>query len=238
MDAPQAKGHKRFRVERAWVLDQAKRLDTQISKGKLAEVLALRGDEDVIDLGSGTGFYADIVAGMTRGVVYAIDIQPELHEIHRAKGLPPNMRLVLGDFTALPCEPDSVDLAYSVISYHETAGFGDLRPLARMLRPGGRLVVIDWRKDEQAAAQGPPLEFRFTREQVAADLTACFDVTGSEDVGDYLFVVVAKVRKPDREHGSPCGEGQESAAEGPKPTESERPAAESEEGPGDVARPT
>jgi ubiquinone/menaquinone biosynthesis C-methylase UbiE len=204
MDAPQAKGHKRFRVERAWVLDQAERLETQVSRKRLAAILELRGNEDVIDLGSGTGFYTDIVAGMTRGVVYALDIQPELHEVHRSKGLPPNVRLVLGDFTALPCEPDSVDLAYSVISYHETGGFGDLRPLATMLRPDGRLAVIDWRKDEQAAAQGPPLEFRFTKEQVAADLATCFDVTRCEDLGDYLFVVVATVRKPAGECGKPA----------------------------------
>ena len=52
------------------------RLVTQLSEADLARLLALRGDEDVIELGSGAGFYTDRIAALTTGTVYGLDIQP------------------------------------------------------------------------------------------------------------------------------------------------------------------
>ena len=62
------------------------RLETQLSEHDLARLLALRGDEDVVDLGSGAGFYTDRIAALTTGTVYALDIQPEMHEFYRSRG--------------------------------------------------------------------------------------------------------------------------------------------------------
>ena len=81
-------GHGLFRPERAGVLEDEGRLGMQIGEAALADLLALKGTEDVADLGSGTGFYTDRVARLTRGIVYAVELQPEIAAIHLAKGLP------------------------------------------------------------------------------------------------------------------------------------------------------
>jgi SAM-dependent methyltransferase len=167
------------------------RLVTQLGERDLARLLALRGDEDVIELGSGAGFYTDRIAALTTGTVYGLDIQPGMNEFYRERGLPGNVRLITGDVTHLDLPADSLDVACSISTWHESGGVIDLEGLARALRPAGRLVVVDWRKDDESLEKGPPLAIRFTKEEVAAILAPHFRVTGSENLGEHMFAVSA-----------------------------------------------
>jgi SAM-dependent methyltransferase len=177
---------------RARHLDDPRRLQTQLSEEDLARLLALRGDEDVIDLGSGTGFYTERIAALTRGLVYAVEIEPDLHHYHASRGPRPNVRLVLGDVTRLDLPPGSAEVAVSIATWHETGGVLDLPGLARILRPGGRLIVIDWRRDPESFEGGPPLEIRADKDEVAAALAPWFTPLVSENLGRNMFVVVGR----------------------------------------------
>ena len=207
-------GH--IRPDRADRLDDVRRLQTQVSEHDLARLLALRGDEDVLDLGSGTGFYTDRMAALTTGTVYAVDLQPEMNDHYRRRGVPANVHLVMGDVAALPIEPAdahpgealppaaagaalrpaSVDVACSIATWHEIDSGLDLSGLVQILRPGGRLVVIDWRRDPESAESGPPLDVRSTKEEVARALAPYFVVTATEDLGRFMFAVVARQAGP------------------------------------------
>jgi SAM-dependent methyltransferase len=167
------------------------RLLTQLSEADLARLLALRGTEDVIELGSGAGFYTDRIAALTTGTVYGLDIQPAMHEFYRGRGLPQNVRLLTGDVTHLDLEVASVDVACSISTWHESDGVIDLAGLTAALRPGGRIVVVDWRRDTDAVEKGPPTGVRFKAEEVADYLAAAFRVTGSERLGQNMFAVTA-----------------------------------------------
>lgn len=192
-------GHAVFRPDRAHRLDDPRRLETQLSEADLARLLALRGDEDLIDLGSGTGFYTDRMAALTTGTVYAVELQPEMHEQHRARGVPANVRLVPGDITdlaAVAVEPTGVDVACTIATWHEIRGRLDLAGLAKILRPEGRLVVVDWRKDPASWDSGPPADIRFTKEEVVASLRHYFPDAHAEDLGNFMFAVVARRSGP------------------------------------------
>ena len=167
------------------------RLETQLGEHDLVRLLALRGDEDVIELGSGPGFYTDRIAALTTGIVYALDIQPEMLEFYRARGTPDNVRLVLGDVANLDLPAAGLDVACSISTWHESGGSVDLAGLARALRPGGRLVIVDWRKDVGALEKGPPLEIRFDKEEVTAALSPHFLPVSAENLGQFMFAVVA-----------------------------------------------
>jgi SAM-dependent methyltransferase len=168
-----------------------RRLETQLSERDLIRLLALAGNEDVIDLGSGVGFYTDLIAALTTGTVYALDLQPEMHDFYRARGMPPNVRLVLGDLSRLELTPAGADVACSISVWHETGGEMDLPGLARALRPKGRLVIVDWRKDPEPGDGGPPAEIRFSKEEVAGALLPYFQTVLSEELGRNMFAVVA-----------------------------------------------
>jgi SAM-dependent methyltransferase len=172
-------------------LMEPSRLETQLGEKDLARLLALRGDEDVIELGSGAGFYTDRIAALTTGTVYALDIQPEMHEFYRKRGFPGNVRLLTGDVTRLGLPAATLDVACSISTWHESDGVIDLAGLARALRPGGRLVVVDWRRDDDSLEKGPPLAIRFTKEEVSSSLAPHFRVVTAENLGTHMFAVTA-----------------------------------------------
>jgi len=184
-------GHSTFRPQEAQRLNDVRRLQNQVSEQDLARLLALRGDEDVVDLGSGTGFYTDRIAGLTTGTVYALELQPEMNDLYRERGLPANVRLVLGDLTALSLEPASADVACSIATWHEIGGKLDLPGLVRILRPRGKLVLIDWRRDAESWESGPPKDLRSTKEEVVEVLAPHFVVSPAENLGRFMFAVAA-----------------------------------------------
>jgi SAM-dependent methyltransferase len=185
--------HGRIRPEWAERLNDPRRLETQVSEHDLARLLALEGREDLIDLGSGTGFYTDRMAALTSGTVYAVELQPQISDMYLARGVPENVKLVRGDLTQLSLPAGSADVAVSIATYHELEGGLDLPGLVAALRPDGRLVIIDWRKAPESWEGGPPEEVRSSKEEVAAALEPQFFATRLENVGRFMFAVVAAV---------------------------------------------
>jgi ubiquinone/menaquinone biosynthesis C-methylase UbiE len=128
------------------------------STEELLALLAPRAGEAIADLGSGTGFYTDDVAPHA-GTVHAVDVQPEMHELYERKGKPANVRPVTAGIADLPFAEDALDAAFSTMTYHEFSGAAAMAELARVLRPGGRLVTVDWSRRGDGA-DGPPLDER------------------------------------------------------------------------------
>jgi ubiquinone/menaquinone biosynthesis C-methylase UbiE len=103
-----------------------------------------RGDERVLDLGTGTGALAFAIAPLVREVV-GVDAVPEmLEEARRRGGDFPNVQLVEGDITKLPEGLGSFDITACVRTFHHVP-----RPelvmaeLVRKTLPGGYILVVD-----------------------------------------------------------------------------------------------
>lgn len=176
-----------FRPSRAKKLDDEERLAI-LSIETLAALLAMTGVESLVDLGSGTGFYTNRLAQLTKGIVYAVEMQPEMLERHVERGVPANVRLVLADLRRLPLPEASVDRALSIYAYHEAPGGIGLERVARALKPGGRLVIVDWKRSHEALEHGPPLEIRATWQEVAEAMTPYFSQVEGRDLDRFLFV--------------------------------------------------
>jgi protein-L-isoaspartate O-methyltransferase len=118
-----------------------------ITRERLREILDPKPGERILEVGPGTGYYTLDVAEWVKpdGEVAILDLQQEMldHTMRRAgeRGLA-NITPTQSDATAMPYEDTTYDAAYLVTVLGEIpdqdAAF---RELARVLRPGGRLVV-------------------------------------------------------------------------------------------------
>ena len=110
----------------------------------------LEGGWTVADLGSGTGGLSERIAPFAKRV-WAVDSSPEMLAASRRRlAGQSNVELRAGELEALPLEADTVDVAFMLLVLHYVVE--PRRALAearRVLRPGGRLVVVDLREHER-----------------------------------------------------------------------------------------
>lgn len=106
----------------------------------------------IADVGAGTGFYSRLFAKTTgwEGWVYSVDIAPKFLQ-HIAKrsteeGIE-NLTTVLGTDVSIRLPPNSVDLVFICDTYHHFEKPElSLASIYRALKPGGRLVLIDFER--------------------------------------------------------------------------------------------
>jgi len=115
-----------------------------ITPERLREVLRPAAGERVLEIGPGTGYYTLDLAGWV-DTVEIFDLQQEFldHVMARAgeRGIE-NIVPTQGDATDLPYEDDSIDAVILTAVLGEIPDPGAaLREIARVLKPGGRLIV-------------------------------------------------------------------------------------------------
>lgn len=118
----------------------------------------LRPEMAVADVGGGTGFLTEALAGLVRRV-YLVDASEEMLAVAR-KNLSRwnNVEFHLSDGLSLPFPDESLDAVFANMYLHHTPNpQAAIAEMVRILRPGGRLVITDldehpyaWLKEEMA----------------------------------------------------------------------------------------
>jgi precorrin-6B methylase 2 len=118
------------------------------------QALELRPGMTVADIGAGTGYYSWRIAERVgaAGTVYAVDVQPEtiatLKKQMSRRGIV-NVKPVLGTAIDAGLPPNALDLALMVDVYHEFEYPHEmLGAIVRSLKPGGRLVLVEFRGND------------------------------------------------------------------------------------------
>jgi ubiquinone/menaquinone biosynthesis C-methylase UbiE len=184
-------GFHTFDSDRTDALEDAAARYRYCSRDELLELLAPTAEMRLADLGSGTGFYTDDVAPHVE-TVYAVDVQAAMHEQYREKGVPENVELVESDAADLPFADDELDAVLSTMTFHEFASPAALAEVARVLRPGGRLVTVDWAPSDPDEMGPPPEETYALGEAITFHLDAGFAIERASS-RPQTFVCVARL---------------------------------------------
>jgi SAM-dependent methyltransferase len=115
-------------------------------KGLAEALLKVTNQGVVADLGAGEGTLAQMLARQADRVI-AVDLSPKMVEFGRELAVKhelPNLEYRLGDIEEPPLDDASVDLAFlSQALHHAGSPEKALQQAFRIVKPGGRLVVLD-----------------------------------------------------------------------------------------------
>jgi ubiquinone/menaquinone biosynthesis C-methylase UbiE len=162
---------------------------------EVVRVLNLKSGENVADIGAGSGYFSVRFARAVgpAGRVFAVDIDLDMlayiEQRARQENLR-NIRTILAD----PHDPGlaaaSVDLIFICATLHHITDRAKYYPLlAKALRPGGRIVIIDFQK--RMLPVGPSLEMKIAREEVLNEFGAAgFHLAGEFDFLPYQYFLV------------------------------------------------
>ncbi|CAH0120814.1 2-methoxy-6-polyprenyl-1,4-benzoquinol methylase, mitochondrial [Paenibacillus sp. CECT 9249] len=126
---------------------------------KLIELVQLRGDELLLDVGCGRGLILNAAARrLTTGKAYGIDIwnkqdqsgndPKETIENARIEGVAERVEVVNGDMRDIPFPDDHFDVIVSSLAvhniYNRAERYKALGEMIRVLKPGGQLAILDF----------------------------------------------------------------------------------------------
>jgi malonyl-CoA O-methyltransferase len=117
----------------------------------------------VLDVGCGKGRFARVLKERNPGAaVTALDLSESM-----LRYVPAGIAPVSASMTALPVRTESCDAAYATESLEHAVDIGTaVAELCRVLRPGGRVVIIDKNADHWGRLKTPEWERWFTRREL------------------------------------------------------------------------
>jgi ubiquinone/menaquinone biosynthesis C-methylase UbiE len=143
----------------------------------IVDASGVRPGMTVADIGAGTGLFTRLFAERVgpQGRVYAVDIsRPFIENIVRTsqeQGFL-NVEGVVNGHKDVSLPPDSIDLAFLVDTYHHFEYPASmLSSIHRSLRPGARLIVIDFRRDPRRSSNWVMGHVRAGRNAVIDEIT-------------------------------------------------------------------
>lgn len=177
-------------------LDDPER-DAWQKPGKVVDMLACEARMVAADIGAGTGYFLPALSEAVgaKGTVLGLDIEPAMVERMTARierdGLL-NARAAIVQPNDPGLEPASVDRVLIVNTWHhipERTAYA--KKLLPALRPGGRLLIVDFTME---SPHGPPPRMRLTVDTVRVELQAAgFATEVLEESLPYQYVVAAEV---------------------------------------------
>ena len=115
--------------------------------------MKIKTDDTIADIGAGSGYHVFKMAPLAdKGLVYAVDIQPEMLEaieLKKKSKRVSNVETVLGSAKSINLPKNSLDKVLLVDVYHEFSNpFEMIESIKNALKPNGLLFLIEYRGED------------------------------------------------------------------------------------------
>ena len=119
----------------------------------LIKNMKIKTDDTIADIGAGSGYHVFKMAPLAdKGLVYAVDIQPEMLEaieLKKKSKRVSNVETVLGSAKGINLPKNSLDKVLLVDVYHEFSNpFEMIESIKNALKPNGLLFLIEYRGED------------------------------------------------------------------------------------------
>ena len=132
----------------AFLEDRAARPDQILVNTALRDALSPQPGERILEVGCGSGALCRLVAPglLPDGELLGVDVAPEMVAAARAlAGQQTHLRFEVGAGAALPVEDATYDAAFGArLLLHVADPVPVVAEMARVVKPGGRVVLMDW----------------------------------------------------------------------------------------------
>jgi ubiquinone/menaquinone biosynthesis C-methylase UbiE len=198
------------------VLESPDRLRSEDAR-KLWSRVGLVPGMTVVDLGAGSGFYTFPASARVGpiGRVYAVDVSSELVDLIRERALErhrSNIQPIVSRPGRVPLPEGIADRVLLANVLHGVPP-ATVAEAVRILRPGGRLVDVDWKKEPTPG--GPPVEHRLAATEARQVLERYGLRTVAEwELGPYHYVLVLEKERGEKARGPRSPRGRSSTAAG------------------------
>jgi predicted methyltransferase len=176
----------------------------------IVQALGLKPGMAVADVGAGTGLFTRLIADRvgSEGTVYAVDIsRPFLKHIaeEAQKRGQTQVQTVQGTQETTNLPPNSVDLAFICDVYHHLEQYERvLASIHQALRPGGRLVVIEFDRREGVSTEFVLKHVRDDKARFLAEIRAAgFEPIATPDPPRLKENFFSAFRRVDRPRNTP-----------------------------------
>ncbi len=188
------KYEQRFEVESREIFAQ---------RAKIAALTGVQAGQAIADIGAGTGLFTRMFASVVgaSGKVYAVEIAPKfvehLREGAKLRGAG-NIEVVQCTERSAELPPASIDLAFVCDTYHHFEfPKHTLASIHAAVRPGGELVVVDFRRIPGVSRDWILEHVRAGQEVVTAEVEAAgFTKVRDEDAPFLRENYVMRFRRP------------------------------------------
>ncbi|MCF6139391.1 class I SAM-dependent methyltransferase [Pseudalkalibacillus berkeleyi] len=159
---------KRFNPELAEKLfsDERKKL---LPPDEIISSIEINKGDVIADLGAGNGYFTVPFAKASQKV-FALDIEPKMLDLlkeYADQENTSNIEYVVSGVEEINIDSDKVDLAFIAFVIHEVEHIEKaLSEVKRILKPDGKLVVLEWKPLENPK-MGPPSHERISSEKLS-----------------------------------------------------------------------
>lgn len=119
-----------------------------LPQDKILPLLTIEDKNTILDIGAGAGYFTFPLAEQTEGCVYALDIDQKMLDYIAKKASEENIKnvtLLRAKLESMPFNDQEIHHVLACMVLHEVKPLENaLKEIYRVLKPGGRFVVVDW----------------------------------------------------------------------------------------------